>query len=51
MWRDTAYGPYFATYEFCCRVGREEGDVEEEKGWGRMLVAGGAAGVVGWGIT
>ena len=60
--RDVAYGPYFLTYEAICRSGTKERSwkadlVEEveaetrEVGWGRLLVAGGAAGIVGWGST
>lgn len=63
--RDTAYGPYFLTYEAICRGwpgemkrGLFRADLVEEVetesrevGWGRLLVAGGAAGIVGWGST
>lgn len=60
--RDSAYGPYFLTYEAICRSGSRDRSwkadlVEEveaetrEVGWGRLLVAGGAAGIVGWGST
>lgn len=40
--------PYFGTYELVCRAGLGDG---EEAGAGRKLVAGGLAGVVGWGST
>ncbi|GAA5943551.1 uncharacterized protein JCM15063_006452 [Sporobolomyces koalae] len=73
--RDTAYGPYFLTYEYIVRGGsfnlwpeggrrRIRGDLKEEvdselwgdattlpESSGRILIAGGLAGIVGWGIT
>lgn len=62
--RDLAYGPYFATYEYVCRWGidepvheyerdlrKEEEREVREVGTTRVLVAGGAAGIVGWGST
>ncbi|KAM0752086.1 carnitine/acyl carnitine carrier [Meredithblackwellia eburnea MCA 4105] len=61
--RDTAYGPYFLTYEVVSRgwpatQGRYHADLHEEiesetkeVGWARLLLAGGAAGIVGWGST
>lgn len=61
--RDLAYGPYFAMYEAVCRwegAGPERvnegraGEVEREVrevGTARVLLAGGAAGIVGWGST
>ena len=65
MLRDIAYGPYFLTYEAICRGwpgdmkrGLFHADLMEEieaesrdVPWGRLLVAGGVAGVVGWGST
>ncbi|ORY88136.1 mitochondrial carrier domain-containing protein [Leucosporidium creatinivorum] len=61
--RDLAYGPYFLAYHAVCRwegaspehggEGRAE-EVEREArevGKGRVLVAGGVAGIVGWGVT
>lgn len=63
MLRDIGYGPYFLTYEAvsrgwpgAMRSGRadlvEEVEAEGlETNWTRLLVAGGAAGMVGWGIT
>jgi hypothetical protein len=63
MYRDIAYGPYFLTYEWICRGGRKEAEgyeidlvreVErdvEEVGTVRLLIAGGCAGIVGWGST
>ena len=65
MLRDIAYGPYFLTYEAICRGwpgdmkrGLFHADLMEEieaesrdVPWGRLLVAGGFAGIVGWGST
>lgn len=65
MLRDCAYGPYFLTYEVVSRGWPQEGvqgryradlvdEIEAESnevGWARLLLAGGAAGIVGWGIT
>lgn len=65
MLRDVAYGPYFLTYEAICRGwpgdmkrGLFHADLMEEieaesrdVPWARLLVAGGFAGIVGWGST
>lgn len=63
MLRDIGYGPYFLTYEAICRgwpgemkSGHadlvEEVEAESlETNWTRLLVAGGAAGIIGWGCT
>lgn len=44
--RDLGYGPYFGTYELVSRVG-----LEGEPSAVRKLLAGGCAGIVGWGST
>ncbi|KAI5476144.1 carnitine acyl carnitine carrier, mitochondrial [Pseudohyphozyma bogoriensis] len=58
--RDLAYGPYFFAYELIVRGEggwkkdlAEEVESVEKKGtsWTRMMVAGGVAGIVGWGVT
>ncbi|KAM0787336.1 hypothetical protein ACM66B_003425 [Microbotryomycetes sp. NB124-2] len=60
--RDLGFGPYFAVYEAVCRFDlgrtgyeldpRREVDKEvREVGKGRILVAGGFAGIAGWGST
>ncbi|KAK4046158.1 hypothetical protein OIV83_006299 [Microbotryomycetes sp. JL201] len=62
MLRDLGFGPYFAVYEAVCRFDlgrtgydpdpRREVDKEvREVGKGRILVAGGFAGIAGWGST
>lgn len=63
--RDTGYGPYFLTYELISR-GFPDSDGERkykadladeietesrDVPWSRLILAGGAAGVVGWGCT
>ncbi|QRV73660.1 mitochondrial carrier protein [Ceratobasidium sp. AG-Ba] len=51
--RDMSYGAYFATYEGMRRLLTTRSPDGEEKplGWGRLMVAGGVAGVAGWIFT
>ncbi|SCZ93940.1 BZ3500_MvSof-1268-A1-R1_Chr6-3g09007 [Microbotryum saponariae] len=58
-WRDLGYGPYFGVYEAVIRsqnrFGSEGGEREEvqgnEVGTAKVLIAGGMAGIAGWGST
>ncbi|KZP28649.1 mitochondrial carrier [Athelia psychrophila] len=57
MLRDTSYGPYFGTYEACCRfftpiISDHPASTPRPgpTGWG-LLFAGGIAGIVGWCVS
>ncbi|KAK4055933.1 hypothetical protein OIO90_002926 [Microbotryomycetes sp. JL221] len=62
MLRDLGFGPYFAVYEAVCRFDLNDQTFEpdprkemakevKEVGKGRILIAGGFAGIAGWGTT
>jgi hypothetical protein len=55
MLRDVGYGPYFLTYEAISRGWPSTTSMSTREGeglsWTRLLCAGGAAGVIGWGVT
>ncbi|KAF8948725.1 hypothetical protein BGZ47_003052 [Haplosporangium gracile] len=46
--RETSYGPYFLSYEIFCRVLTPEGQRTQDLSSGRLVVAGGFAGIAGW---
>lgn len=46
--RETSYGPYFLSYEIFCRALTPEGQRTQDLSSGRLVVAGGFAGIAGW---
>ncbi|KAF9104061.1 hypothetical protein BGX27_010258 [Mortierella sp. AM989] len=46
--RETSYGPYFLSYEIFCRALTPEGQRTQDLSSGRLVVAGGFAGITGW---
>ncbi|KCV70556.1 hypothetical protein H696_02902 [Fonticula alba] len=43
-----SYGAYFAAYAVLCRAMTPEGASVRDLGWGKLLLAGGMAGMAGW---
>ncbi|KAG0337218.1 hypothetical protein BG004_007725 [Podila humilis] len=46
--RETSYGPYFLSYEIFCRALTPAGQRTQDLSSGRLVVAGGFAGIAGW---